>query len=77
MSRFDILCHWDAEAGVYVAHSDAIPGLSTEAETVDRLMQRAAAVAPELIALNKVAVDSEGAELHFIIERSVPANLAA
>jgi len=39
----------DEEAGVWVATSEDIPGLVTEAETYDRLIERVLAVAPELL----------------------------
>jgi predicted RNase H-like HicB family nuclease len=40
---------WDSEASVWVATSDDIPGLVTEAQTLDRLLQRVVDVAPELL----------------------------
>lgn len=43
---------WDEEAAVWVATSDDIPGLVTEAATLDRLRERIVAVAPELLADN-------------------------
>ena len=52
--RYQVDANWDAEAGVWVAHSDDIPGLNTEAETFDRLVERVVAVVPELLVLNQV-----------------------
>ena len=67
---------WDAEAGVWVAHSDDIPGLTTEAETLEALVKRVTAVTPELLELNK-AGPSDGAEIHFRAEcRATLANAA-
>lgn len=43
---------WDEEAGVYVATSEDIPGLATEAETLDGLLVKLKVVIPELFALN-------------------------
>lgn len=44
-----VTAQWDAEAGVWVATSDDIPGLVTEAATLDDLLKRVMAVAPELL----------------------------
>lgn len=43
---------WDPEARVWVAESDDIPGLVAEAETIDGLMEKVIALAPELFELN-------------------------
>lgn len=52
-----VTAQWDNEAGVYVATSDDIPGLVTEAATLDELLQRIAAVAPELMEDNAHLLD--------------------
>jgi predicted RNase H-like HicB family nuclease len=49
MKKFLVIAQWDEEAGMWVATSDDIPGLVTEAKTVDDLLERVRAVAPELI----------------------------
>lgn len=51
--RFLVNVDWDDEAGVYVATSEDLLGLATEAPTLDALMQRIIAVAPELLAANR------------------------
>ena len=43
---------WDEEAEVFVAHSDDIYGLNTEAKTIPKLIQRVLQIAPELLELN-------------------------
>ncbi len=45
---------WDDEAGVWVADSDEIPGLVTEAETVEALFAKLKQMIPELLELNGV-----------------------
>lgn len=47
---------FDAEAGVWWAESDDLPGLVSEAPTLDTSMDRVAAVAPDLLAANGGAV---------------------
>ena len=68
MRNFIVHATWDSEARVWVAWSDDIPGLATEAETFEQLVQRVTAVAPEVLALNHQSLD-EGAELAFHAER--------
>ena len=43
---------WDAEAGVWVAASNDVPGLATEAETVEALVVKLETMIPELLAAN-------------------------
>ena len=46
---------WDGEAGVWVAESDDVPGLATEAATLEELLAKLAVMVPELLAENGVA----------------------
>jgi hypothetical protein len=43
---------WDPEANVWVADSDDVPCLATEAETVERWMAKLQVMIPELLELN-------------------------
>ena len=43
---------WDDEANVWVASSDDVPGLVTEAPTTEELITRLKVMIPELMALN-------------------------
>jgi len=52
MKTFDVVAHWDAEANVWWADSDQIPGLATEAPTHERLDKNIRFIAPELLNLN-------------------------
>ena len=45
---------WDEEAKVWVAESDDVPGLVTEAESVDQLVEKLKTLIPELLAENGV-----------------------
>lgn len=58
--KINVACIWDAEAKVWVAQSDDLPGLVTEAATVPELIQRVMDVAPELIEDN--LLDSKNEE---------------
>ena len=43
---------WDEEAKVWVAESDDIPGLATEAESIDALLAKLRVMIPELLEAN-------------------------
>ncbi len=47
---------WDAEAGVWVATSTDVPGLATEADTVEALVAKLETMIPELLAANGATV---------------------
>ena len=45
---------WDDEARVWVATSDDVPGLATEADDMDALVEKLQAMIPELLDANGV-----------------------
>jgi predicted RNase H-like HicB family nuclease len=51
-NHLEVHAFWDDEASVWVAESDDVPGLVTEAETMDHLMERLQIIIPELMELN-------------------------
>ena len=63
---YKVFVLWDADANVWVAHSDDIPGLNTEDASRDRLVSRVMDVAPELLALNGARRDTN--EVVFLFE---------
>ena len=56
---FFIRAEWDKEAAVWVATSDDVPGLATEAATMEALSDKLGDLVPELLALNGYAVAGE------------------
>ena len=50
-----IRAEWDDEARVWVATSDDVPGLVTEAATLEALSQKLEILVPELLDLNGVS----------------------
>jgi predicted RNase H-like HicB family nuclease len=50
---------WDAEAQVYVADSDDVPGLITEAASLDALVAKLQSLIPELLELNESELPAE------------------
>jgi predicted RNase H-like HicB family nuclease len=58
---------WDDEAQVWVATSDDVPGLATEAEDMGALVEKLKSMIPELLDANGVA---HGADVPFeVLER--------
>ena len=51
---YHVQADWDPEAGVWVATSEDVPGLATEAETIEALMQKLRVIVPELLEANQV-----------------------
>lgn len=43
---------WDAEAGVWVATSEDVPGLVTEADSIEALKAKLQVLVPELLEAN-------------------------
>jgi len=54
---YTVTAAWDDEAKVWIATSDDVPGLVTEARTLDALVERVHAVAPELLDDNAHLID--------------------
>jgi hypothetical protein len=48
---------WDEEAQVWVATSNDVPGLTTEADTMEHLMKKLKIVIPELLLANGILSD--------------------
>ncbi len=56
---FFIRAEWDDESQVWVATSDDVPGLVTEGETLEQLIQKLKIMIPELLDANGVALSQE------------------
>jgi predicted RNase H-like HicB family nuclease len=56
---FFVRAEWDAEAGVWVASSDDVPGLATEAETLEALSDKLERMIPELLDANGCGTGAE------------------
>ena len=51
--NYTVYAMWDSEANVWVATSEDIPGLATEADTVESLLKKLEIIIPELLEENK------------------------
>jgi predicted RNase H-like HicB family nuclease len=62
MKSLFVRAEWDEDACVWVATSDDVPGLATEAETTEALMAKLKVMIPELMEANSY---SDGEEISF------------
>ena len=62
---------WDGEAKVWVASSEDVPGLITEAETMEELVEKVKILIPELLQANGQldSGDSFDIPLHLVSKR--------
>ena len=67
--QITVNAEWDPEAKVWVASSDDVPGLITEAATVEALAEKLSVMVPELLEANGILA---GNAIH-----EVPINLIA
>jgi len=51
---YKVEAFWDSEAKVWVAESEDVPGLATEADTIEALTDKLRDVIPELLHLNGI-----------------------
>jgi predicted RNase H-like HicB family nuclease len=54
-----IRAEWDEEAMVWVATSDDVPGLATEAVTMEALIEKLKVMIPELLMANNASFEDE------------------
>ena len=61
---------WDESAGVWVATSEDVPGLVTEADTLEAVRDRVLVMIPELMEANSVTSDLAEIPVHFMAEQT-------
>jgi predicted RNase H-like HicB family nuclease len=59
--EYTVHAFWDEEAEVWVAESSDVPGLATEASTLETLREKLRILIPELLSLNETANKPENA----------------
>lgn len=65
-ARYHVEAVWDPEAAVWVATSEDVPGLATEAETLEALTAKLRTMIPELLVANGLGPsDDESASISF------------
>src|ERR1051326_2240246 len=66
----EIHAFWDAEAEVWSAEAENLPGLVTEADSIDALMDKLRVMVPELLSYSPDLAPRLGPEIHLVSERS-------
>ena len=61
---------WDQEVSVWVATSEDVPGLATEAATAEELEQKLQVMIPELLKANGRPCGQKGVPVHLLTERN-------
>jgi predicted RNase H-like HicB family nuclease len=56
---------WDRDARVWVAESEDVPGLATEADTIESLTDKLKQMIPELLSLNHLLPSDYMGEITF------------
>lgn len=64
MKPYFIHAEWDDEAAVWVATSNDVPGLATEADTQEQLTAKLKVLIPELLEANGI---SAGVDVPFVL----------
>ncbi len=59
-STYQADAFWDTDAAVWVATSDNVPGLATEAKTIEALSQKLRTMIPDLLFANKAVLKQAG-----------------
>ena len=71
-----VTAEWDAEAAVWVAGSEDVPGLVTEADTIEHLMKKLTVMVPELLKLNRQRPTGENPPIELLARAIVGAAVA-
>jgi Domain of unknown function (DUF1902) len=61
---------WDSEAEVWSAEAENLPGLVTEADSIEALMAKLRVMVPELLSYSPDLAARLGPEIHLVSERS-------
>ncbi|HSA81810.1 MAG TPA: DUF1902 domain-containing protein [Geminicoccaceae bacterium] len=72
MREYEVRAFWDPEASVWVAESEDVPGLVTEAETVEQLIAKLQVMVPEVLDANGVSKEKD-VSIKLVAERAVRA----
>ena len=80
MEQFWVKASWDAKAGVWYVADSNVPGLATEAETVEGLADKLRVMVPELLEENAAGARvpaGEAPAVHLSARRDEVIELAA
>ena len=61
--KINVEAFWDEDARVWVARSNDVPGLITESDTMEHLMQKLKILIPELLQANGLLSESDATDI--------------
>ncbi len=62
---YHVQADWDSEADVWVATSEDVPGLATEASTIEALAEKLRHLIPELLEANQLLSEGQPRTISF------------
>ncbi len=74
MEKIEVKAIWDDEVSVWVATSEDVPGLVTEAATAEELESKLLVLVPELLELNGGGCTVRDVPIHLHAERDFVAH---
>ena len=77
IKRHLVNAEWDADASVWVATSDDVPGLVTESDTLEALQSKVQIMVPELLEANGCLPTDKIIHVELLARRFSTTNLAA
>ena len=66
---YHVHAEWDAEASVWVATSEDVPGLATEAATIEQLTEKLHVMVPELLEANGIQISPKKVDFELTSRR--------
>lgn len=76
MRTFIVTADWDDEAQVWVVASDDIPGLVTEAETIELVTEKLRDLVPDLLRENGVGIAGGEVPVEIVTRRTLSLDAA-
>jgi len=67
---YKVKAFWDGEAKVWVAEGVDVPGISTEAATIEQLMTKLEVMVPEMLEANGLLLAGQG-DVHFKLTATI------
>lgn len=74
MKKVEVKAIWDEEVSVWIATSEDVPGLVTEAATAEDLEKKLLVLVPELMELSRGGCVTQDVPIHFRAERDLVAH---
>jgi hypothetical protein len=66
MNSILVKAEWDAEAAVWVASSDDVPGLAAQSASMEALRPKVLAMIADLVEINQIRISLSEIPVHFV-----------